>query len=143
MRITPQAADTVGNIVSHNDAVSRTPVRAFVALVLAFWVLVVTAEWALPGTEIAPAHSHTDSAVVAEHPHMSDGSDPLAPDTFSEAVLPRVHTALIALGLIAALAAMVPLWGQTKLPVIRGPPRPISWSLSGRVMLTRLCIARR
>ncbi len=81
--------------------------------------------------------------MVIEHPHISDGSVPLLPDTVAEGVLPRTSTILIALGgLIAALAVAASLWSQSTLAVVRGPPRPLATVISGRVRLTRLCIAR-
>ena len=146
-----RSAATVANIVRYNEAVSGTRVRAAIALALAFWVVVVATEWALPVTDATPAHGHhalssalpTEHAVVIDHPHISDASTPLAPDTFAEAVLPRASTALVALGLIAAVAAVGLLWNHTTLAAVRGPPRPLATVLSGRVMLTRLCIARR
>jgi lipoprotein LpqS len=146
-----RSAATVGNIVRYNEAVSGARVRATTALALAFWVVVVATEWALPVTDVTPAHGHhalssalpTGHALVTEHPHVSDASTPLAPDTFAEAVLPRTSTTLVALGLIAAVAAVVLLWHQTTLAAVRGPPRPLPTVLSGRVILTRLCIARR
>lgn len=122
-----------------------------IALALAFWVLAVAAEWTLPVTDITPEHgphalssaAFNEHAVLTEHPHIGDASALLAPDTFAAAVLPRASTALAALGLITAVAAAVLLWRQTTLASVRGPPRPLSTVLSGRVMLTRLCIARR
>jgi hypothetical protein len=146
-----RSAATVGNIVRYNGAASGTRVRATIVLALAFWVVIVAAEWALPVTDATPTHGHhalpaaalSEHAVVLDHPHISDASTPLASDTFAEAVLPRASSGLVALGLIAAVAAVVLLWHQTTLAAVRGPPRPLSSVLSGRVMLTRLCIARR
>ncbi|WP_163887296.1 hypothetical protein [Mycolicibacterium hippocampi] len=126
--------------------------RAVVALLLAFWVVVIGAEWALPGLEPHPPHAPhpivADSTAhlapdPVDHSHISSGSTPRAPDTFAEAVLPRGTTALVALGLVAAVAAAATLWQQAALATIRGPPRRVAVNMTGRATLTRLCIARR
>lgn len=132
-------------------AVPGTRTRAAIALAVALWLVAVAAEWALPVIEVAPAHGpHALSSaligehpVVTEHPHIGDVPTPLPPDAIAEAILPRASTSLVALGLIAALAVAAVCWHQPALAAIRGPPRPRSTFLSGRVMLTRLCIARR
>lgn len=145
-----RSADTVGNIVRYNVPVPRTRWRAVIALILAFWVVVVGAEWAVPGAEASHHGPHASAAgpnggfaVVADHPHFESGSTPLAPDTVAEAALPRATVTLIALALIGAIAAVLPFWRQTSLTAIRGPPRRLVAPDSGRVLLTRLCIARR
>lgn len=144
--VAQRSAATVGNILRYNDnARPHAPLRAVIAVALTFWVVVVGAEWALLGADVTPAHGPhavSTSPVIVEHPHIDNGPAPLAPDTFAMAVLPRVYTALVALGLVAALAAVVSLLRESTLPSIRGPPRALSEILSGRVLLTRLCIAR-
>lgn len=132
-------------------AIPGTRTRAVIALALALWIVAVAAEWALPVGDIAPAHGpHAlssalvgEHALVIDHPHIGDAPAPLPPDAFAEVILPRPSTSLVALGLIAALAVVAARWHQPALAAIRGPPRPRSTVLSGRVMLTRLCIARR
>ncbi len=149
-RTDARSAATFGTIVNSNVGFLGTRTRALIALVLASWVVVVAAEWALPIGDQPSAHGpHAlssdllpDHSVVIEHPHISDGSVPLLPDTVAEGVLPRTSTILIALGLIAALAVAASLWSQSTLAVVRGPPRPLATVISGRVRLTRLCIAR-
>jgi hypothetical protein len=121
-----------------------------IALALVLVALVVDLNWT-GGGAAEPSHgSHTlaagpigDFAVVVEHPHFENGSTPMAPDTIADAVLPRATVALVALALIAAIAVAFPLWRQASSAVIRGPPRRLTTSLSGRVLLTRMCIARR
>jgi hypothetical protein len=132
-------------------AVPGTRTRAAIALALALWIVAVATEWALPVNEVAPAHGpHAlpssligEHPVVIDHPHIGDAPTPLPPDAIAEAILPRTSTSLVALGLIAALAVAAVRWHQPALAAIRGPPRPRSTLLSGRVMLTRFCIARR
>lgn len=145
-----RSAATVGDIVRYNVPVPPARWRAVVASILAFWVVVVGAEWALPGVETthhgphaSAAGPHGGFAVVADHPHFESGSTPLAPDTVAEAALPRATVTLIALALIGAIAAVLPFWRQASLSAIRGPPRRLAAPASGRVLLTRLCIARR
>lgn len=121
-----------------------------VALILAFWVVVAGAEWVISCREESShgPHELTASvyggfAVAADHPHIENHSTHGAPDAFAEAMMPRGATVLIALALFAAVATVAPFWRQGSLGAIRGPPR---WPLateSGRVLLTRLCIARR
>lgn len=132
-------------------AVPGTRTRAAIALALALWIVAAAADWALPVGDVAPAHGpHALSSalvgehpVVIDHPHIGDAPAPLPSDAFAEAVLPRPSTSLVALGLIAALAVVAVRWHQPALAAIRGPPKPRSNVLSGRVMLTRFCIARR
>lgn len=147
-----RTAATVGNIVRYTGVGHGQRRRAVVALLLAFWVVVIGAEWALPGLEPHPPHAPhpitADSTAhlapgPVDHSHISSGSTPLAPDTFAEAVLPRGTTGLVALGLVAAAAAAATLWQQAALAAIRGPPRRVAVNTAGRATLTRLCIARR
>ncbi|MCG5432632.1 hypothetical protein LV457_10070 [Mycobacterium sp. MYCO198283] len=123
-----------------------------VAVFLAFWVIVVGAEWALPGLDPAPQHGAHGLAtspvgalapVTIEHPHLSSGSAPESPELFAEAVLPRGTVALLALGLIAAAVTVLTLWRHLAPAAVRGPPRRKASASTGRQTLTRLCIARR
>ncbi|MFV9632902.1 hypothetical protein [Mycobacterium neumannii] len=131
-------------------AVPASRIRAALALGMALWLVAVTAQWALPVNEVTPAHGpHTlssalvsDHPVVVDHQHIDDASPTLPPDALAEAVLPRASTSLILLGLIAALAVIAVCWHQPALVAIRGPPKSRPSVLSGRVLLTRLCIAR-
>nr|WP_218621210.1 hypothetical protein [Mycolicibacterium hippocampi] len=117
---------------------------------LAFWIVIVAAEWALPGIEAAPAHGPhplasavgAPVAVQLDHPHISQGGIAPSPESFAEAVLPRGTVTLIALALVSALAVLPALWRYAPLTPIRGPPRsPVVQT--GRDVLVRLCIARR
>ncbi|MCV7281407.1 hypothetical protein H7J88_17355 [Mycolicibacterium flavescens] len=124
--------------------------RALVAVFLAFWIVIVAAEWALPGTEAAPAHGpHPLASVVGapvavqlDHPHISQGEIAPSLESFAEAILPRGTVTLIALALVSALAVLPALWRYTSIAPIRGPPRsPVAQT--GRDLLVRFCIARR
>jgi hypothetical protein len=136
--------------VRYIDANSPQRRRAVVAALLAFWIVIVAAEWALPGIEAAPAHGpHPLASAVGapvtvqlDHPHISQGGIAPSPESFAEAVLPRGTVTLIALALVSALAVLPALWRYAPLTPIRGPPRsPVAQT--GRDVLVRLCIARR
>lgn len=125
--------------------------RAAFAALIAFGIVIVGAEWALPGIELAPLHApHAliatgvgeETSIAVDHPHFSKGGAALSPEAITEAVVPRGIVSLVALGLVTAVAVLTALWRQTTLAATRGPPRtPIA--LSGRDLLTRMCIARR
>ena len=129
---------------------AKRSVTAVAVLAMAFMVAVGGIEWLLTTSD---DHSHhgahplpaalSDAAAVTPHPHLSDGSSSLGPEVLAEAVLPRPYTALLALGVLAALFVMLPFWPQVPLAANRGPPRSSSIDTPGRVLLTRLCIARR
>ncbi|WP_395308850.1 hypothetical protein V4U86_26645 [Mycobacterium sp. AMU20-3851] len=123
------------------------------AAAIAFWIAIVGAESALVGMQSAPdphgphaliAHGADASVLVAvEHPHVSRGGAPLAPDTFAEAVLPRATMTLLVLALVAFLVGVPLLWRHRVTAAPRGPPRARSHTLSGRDVLAQFCIARR
>ncbi|MEO3757898.1 hypothetical protein ABGB19_06365 [Mycobacterium sp. B14F4] len=123
---------------------------AVAVLALAFLVVLGGIEWLLTTSDDHSRHgAHTlsaaldEAAVVAPHPHLSDGSTSLGPNVPAEAVLPRPHAALLALGVLAALLALLPFWPQIAPTAVRGPPRSAPIETPGRVLLTLLCIARR
>jgi lipoprotein LpqS len=135
--------------VRYDDAIPRTRWRAAVVLALAVWIVVAGADWTVSSAKDSPHGPHTLTAssygvfaVAPDHAHIEGVSTPVVPDTFAEAILPRGTVALIALALIAVVATVAPLWSAS-LGRIRGPPRRFLSSESGRVVLTRLCIARR
>ncbi|WP_456320168.1 putative copper homeostasis (lipo)protein LpqS [Mycolicibacterium vinylchloridicum] len=141
--------------MSYTNTIFWTRSRAIIALALSFWVVVVATEMAPPPlNDIAAAHGHhahhalssaliADTSVLLDHPHSSDASTSLAPDTVAEAILPRPSTALVAWGLVAIVAMVLLIWRHSRRTVVRGPPRSRSPISSGRVLLTRHCISRR
>lgn len=138
--------------MSYIDATSRQRRRAVVGALLAFWVVIVGAEWALPGAEPSSVHApHTLTAsapgapVSAEfdHPHASAGDDACYLDLLIEVIVPRGAFVLIALALAAAVTVAPVLWRGAGIGPIRGPPRIPALYLCGRDVLVRLCIARR
>ena len=147
-----RSAATVGNIVRYIDANSVQRRRAIVAALIAFWTVIVGAEWALPGVNAAPAHGpHTLAAsavgaplsVELDHPHVSQPDAECTPDTLAEAILPRGTVSLIALALGLVVAVLPLLWCQAAKAPVRGPPRNARALRTGRDVLAHLCIARR
>jgi hypothetical protein len=118
---------------------------------VALVVLIAGTGWKL--TEHSPLAHHgphalsssisSDVAAVVEHPHVQDGSTPMAPDAFAEAALPRTVTLLVALGLVAVIGVAFAYWATGASSVIRGPPRWAGYVDAGQQLLLRLCIARR
>ncbi|MDG5483356.1 putative copper homeostasis (lipo)protein LpqS [Mycolicibacterium gadium] len=134
----------------YNDAPFSARRHAVIALLVALVVLVAGTGWKL--TEHNPLAHHgphalsssisNDFAAVIEHPHVQDGSVPIAPTAFAEAPLPRTVTLLVAIGLVAVIGAAFSMWATGAPAVIRGPPRR-GGSVAGQQLLLRLCIARR
>ena len=134
------------------DANSGQRRRAIVAALIAFWTVIVGAEWALPGVNAAPTHGpHTLAAsavgapmsVELDHPHVSQADAECTPDIPAEAILPRGTVSLVALGLAIVVAVLPMLWFQAAKAPIRGPPRDACALRTGRDVLAHLCIARR
>lgn len=144
--------------MSYRESVPSAPARAAIALTLALLLLATGAHWDHSADDTAPAHGpHALNSVwaaevgvvtdhqhpVVEHPHVQDASNQVAHESFSATVLRRAVTGLVALGLFLVALTMAPLWRQLSQSGARGPPRLTASILSGRVLLTRLCIARR
>jgi hypothetical protein len=115
-----------------------------------FWVLLIGSEAALPWSQGPDDHApHAvatamadEFAVVVDHPHVQQ-SVVLSPDTLATAVVPRVATILVALGLAVAVAAAWLYGGHGIWATVRGPPRGLGPVSSGRQRLSRFCISRR
>lgn len=148
-----RSAVTVGNIVGISGVNSSWRRRAVVAAAIAFLIAIVGAESALVGVQSAPdqhgphaliAHGADAAMLIAvEHPHVSRGGTPPAPDAVAEAVLPRATMTVLMLALVAFLLSVPALWRHRVTATPRGPPRPRSHTLSGRDVLAQSCIARR
>ncbi|WP_456320260.1 putative copper homeostasis (lipo)protein LpqS [Mycobacterium ostraviense] len=105
----------------------------------------------LPRWDFSAAHlsrsrpaTPTDQLVVnGQHAQRSDAAASLCPGKLATAVLPQSVTP--ALGVVAVLA-VVGLVGLLVDPMVfggRSPPATPPCVISGRVLLTRLCVARR
>ncbi|MDO3635337.1 putative copper homeostasis (lipo)protein LpqS [Mycolicibacterium arseniciresistens] len=132
------------------DADSHRRGRAVVAALIAFWIVIVGAEWALPGTEPASPHGPhalfasavgAPASVTVDHPHVSEGG-PISPEIAVEAVLPRGTVSLATFGVILVFAMLV-MWRRSAPTAVRGPPRCSPQTIFGRRLLEQLCIARR
>ena len=152
MRVAIDNVWTTGNIVSNIDETFWQRRRALVGALLAFWVVIVGAEWALPGIEPPTVHAPhtltasapgTPGAAEFDHPHASTGGSAYDLDASVEAIAPRgafTPTVLV----LAAVVTVVPVIRRDGgVGLIRGPPRISALHLSGRDVLVRLCIARR
>lgn len=124
---------------------------ALIAALAALLLGVVGGHCGLPRWEFSPAHpsqsrlaTPTDQLVInGKHAQRSDAAASLCPGKLATAVLPQSVTP--ALGVVAMLA-VAGLVGLLVDPVAfggRSPPATPHCVTSGRVLLTRLCVARR
>jgi hypothetical protein len=81
--------------------------------------------------------------VSAEHAQLVDGSSTACPESVAAAVLPRSGTASVALGAVMAVVAITGWRAQPAVLTGRGPPGALGTVLTGRDLLTRICLARR
>lgn len=135
----------------YNDAPADARRHAVIALLVVLVVLIAGTGWKLTehdypahhGAHALSSNMSSDVAAVVEHPHVQDGSTPMAPDAFAEAALPRTVTLLVALGLVAVIGVAFAYRPTGASSVIRGPPRWGGYLVAGQQLLLRLCIARR
>jgi len=144
-------AATVGDIVRYNDAPTRKRPQSALALAVVIWVLLIGSEVALPWSDGPDDHgphavataASSEFAVVMDHLHFQQASATVSPDTFAIAVVPRVATVLVALGLAVAVVAAWLYRGYGIWATVRGPPRGLGPVASGRQLLAHFCISRR
>jgi hypothetical protein len=121
-------------------------------------MIVVTA-WALVGvagcwlvlseaSQSNPAHApyasvSSEFAVNADHSDADCTVSPACPQGFATAVLPLSAAALVTLGSAVAVTFVVGSGTHYASLGRRGPPRGVPVALTGRDILTRLCLARR
>ncbi len=126
--------------------------RRFVAMaVIALWAVVVAGPWQATAQE-DPIHlPHAVSTgigadshvLMPDHAHLSDGSAPHMPESFTAAVLPRTVPGPAAMSVVAFLVGCLVLCGCAAVQAQRGPPDRRGVLVAGRELLTRICIARR
>ena len=75
--------------------------------------------------------------------NIAPAAIPGAPDALADALAPRVRTALLAMGLIFAVALLGGMSLRQRIVVGRDPPRIRVLVDPGRDVLARLCISRR
>ncbi|MDZ4232732.1 MAG: hypothetical protein U1C73_02985 [Dietzia sp.] len=135
----------------YDDAPTTTRLHCAIALAIVCWVLAVTAESGVMSSDTPAPHSAhavasapgAEFAVIAEHPHVYDGSALASPETVAAAVPPRGTTMLVALAVIAAICVLAGCRARDLLAAVRGPPGAAAVILTGQQILTRFCIARR
>lgn len=97
-----------------------------------------------------PHHSHAllstvgaEFAIDVDHPHLFNGSLTACHDVSATAVLPRIATTLVELGVAAAVVATLAALSSRAATSGRGPPHVVPPALAGRDLLTRFCLTRR
>ncbi|ORW11066.1 hypothetical protein AWC14_19310 [Mycobacterium kyorinense] len=98
-----------------------------------------------PGQVAQPALASVSEelGVHADHAYLGDGSSHACPDQFATVVLPRSATALAALGVVMAVAAVTGWLAPLIVSAGPGPPGRSANVLTGHDLLTRFCLARR
>lgn len=136
------------------SGVGRRPLLGWmIAIAATAWLLGSAAGDVERYERAAPDAAHTvltsaagsESAVNGDPAHLGWGSSPACPKVFATAVLPRLAPALVALGVLGALAAVAGFFAERGVQSGRGPPRgpaPVL-ILTGQDLLTRLCLSRR
>ncbi|VBA46053.1 Lipoprotein LpqS [Mycobacterium attenuatum] len=136
--------------IRQTGAVSRLLGRSALVAVLAALLLgVAGVHCGLPRWDFHPAQlspslpaAPADQLMInGEHALRSDAPTPLCPGKLATAALPQSVTAAA-----VAVLAVVGLGGLQADPVVfggRSPPAGPGCVISGRVLLTRLCLARR
>lgn len=89
------------------------------------------------------ATGHLDHLASVDHDHIESAATQSPPDAFADALLPRLRTALTALGLVFILGLLWRWSPQHTALVGRDPPRAQLIVSPGRDVLSRLCISRR
>lgn len=124
--------------------------RLWLAIGLAFVVALFAGSPALTAGPALPVVDHHVSAdgdldhlAAVDHEHIGAAAIQGDPDSAGDITASRVRTALIAVGLVFALALLWELSPRYSLSVGRDPPRTPIFVLTGQDVLARLCIARR
>lgn len=103
-----------------------------------------TAAAALPSADHhISADGDRDHLAAVDHEHIGAAASQGAPDSFGDVMASRVRTALIAVGLVFAVALLWRLMPRHTPSVGRDPPRTPVIVLTGQDILAQLCIARR
>lgn len=89
------------------------------------------------------ARGHHDHLAAVDHDHIGPAVAHCQTDVFGDLMAPRGRAALIALGVVAALALLWRLSPRHTPAAGRDPPRADVAVVTGRDVLARLCISRR
>jgi hypothetical protein len=125
--------------------------RLAAVVAIALWAAALAGQWQVSNDDQSAHLPHAVSAAIGEgadlmmldHPHVSDGSAPHAPEGFTAAVLPRATAAAAALSVVAFIVGCAVLCGCAAVRAPRGPPDRHRIPLAGQALLIRICIARR
>lgn len=119
--------------------------RSVVLLAVVAWAAVLVVNCGLVGSDGHHTHGSDASSAVElvaiSHAFLDDCGSALSP--LATAVSPAAAPALMVLGLIAASVMVAAMFAEYLRPGVRGPPRSLAGFLTGRAVVTRLCIARR
>ncbi len=136
-------------IASFSGTPTSFHLRSTVLVFGAAVVLVLGGTVALPWCEVSPVHSHRSVSAsvdpvlaLANHDHIQQESI-CSSDMSAAAVLPRIAplagSDFIAMAGIAIAGWLVAMPS----PLMRAPPDRLAASLTGKQVLSRLCISRR
>ncbi len=124
--------------------------RLWAAIGLMFIVALFAAA---PASLAMPSDPHVDHHILAtgapdhfatvDHEHIAPAATPSAPDALADALVPRVRTALLAMGLLFAVSLLGGMSLRHRILVGRDPPRIRVLVSPGRDVLARYCISRR
>ena len=131
---------------------SRPRLRFLVAVLAAVGMLSIAAHSDVLSpvshtTDIAHASMSTlggEHAITLDHPHADNGSSGVHHEAFPTTMLTKSSfTALVALGLVAALVVVTASLAAGVVPAGRGPPGGVAGALTGHDLLIRFCLSRR
>lgn len=95
-------------------------------------------------------HSHAflssvgaEFAINVDHPHLFNGTLTACHDVAASAVLPRIATTLVELGVAAAVVTTLSALSRRVASSGRGPPHVVPRAVAGRDLLTLFCLTRR
>ncbi|MCV6964046.1 hypothetical protein H7J50_09510 [Mycobacterium intermedium] len=119
------------------------PPRTAVAAVAAVWLVLRMAglHCGIPQLAFGLGDSSKVVVLTAGHDQVVDGAS-ACPAKIATAISPRATTALASLGLVAVLGVIVAWAACVARPGGRSPPAGSVFSVSGRDLLTRFCLAR-
>lgn len=134
-----------------SDAPRQRLLRAVIAIAATVWLLIAGTSGDVDrSAHSAPSTAHTvltslhgEFAVNSGHAHVDHGSSLTCLELLANAVLPALASTLVALGLLVAMATVAGLFADRVLQPGRSPPRALATVITGRDLLTRLCVARR
>ena len=129
----------------------RMLLRSGLVLVVAVWLVTATVHCGLLSlgwpashpSQPLPTSLGGQFAINVDHPYLVASPAPCPHVKFVTAVVPRVVTALVALGVAWTVLAVTGALAQHVVPAGRDPPVALGTSLTGQDLLTRFCVARR